>query len=862
MANLHLVTGHAGEPHVKSTDDASLMQAIYGGDSVVLDRNNAFSYDIISNNIIRVYDGEALMQGRYIKMDKGNYVDLSIDNGHTGYRRCDVIAIEYSKNDETNIEEANLVVIKGSETQQEEATVPQLIEGDTVDGSAPTNQMALYYVKIDGLSIVDVTQVYTIGQDFQTIVNEQITALETTKADKSALAEEKSERIAEIEEEKSERLAEIAVERERINNIAALPSGSTTGDAELQDIRVGIDGKTYPSAGSAVRGQVTDLKSDLVPTYELENYPPYKGFTHNIHVGYHVGKLNGDTGAIETSSSRIYTDLISKQETVRFYKNQTDDRYRIFRYSKSDGSLVTADSWQVMNESAYVNLPSEHDYRILFCSNSWQLPNIENLTPNLFSYGDYQAFFESKMVDSSYIKRLNAFAYLGEQNKLEWTSGFAPKVTLNNGINIRCVNGTVYSIPKSDVLSAIQEAGFTVSGNTFTCENTTSLYFDTITASIGIVNNSTVCNDPSKIPLFVTHYGTNFGLLVNSANINTVYNHSASIENLDDRVTALEDASIGDNVPTYYKASLASKTAQIRSNMMDAGENAETFIWITDIHWESNNKHSPALINYLLQRLNINTIICGGDLINEGEKAEMAQTMNECVKKFTFANMFFPCAFGNHDSNKNNQDNLPDRWFDNGEVYALMYKQCGDNIMRLSDADFGFYFDRKDTKTRFVFIDTGANGTFATQARFTEMVNCCLEVETDWHIVLVAHWLCTQNGWYQSGYDIRTFIDAYNSKSSAPISTVGRTYDLSSAKGKIVASFSGHTHVDMDWSTQNGIPMIVSDCDNGIRSDNEDYPYAEGTITEQCFDVVTIDYTNENIKCVRIGRGADRNFSY
>ena len=180
MANLHLVTGHAGEPHVKSTDDASLMQAIYGYDDVVLDRNNTFSYDVISNNIIRVHDGEALMQGRYIKLDKGNYVDLNIDNGHTGYRRIDVIAIEYSKNDETNIEEANLVVVKGSETQQEQATVPELTEGDTVDGSASTNQMALYHVKIDGLSIVAVTPVFTLGQDFQTIVSEQINTLIAT----------------------------------------------------------------------------------------------------------------------------------------------------------------------------------------------------------------------------------------------------------------------------------------------------------------------------------------------------------------------------------------------------------------------------------------------------------------------------------------------------------------------------------------------------------------------------------------------------------------------------------------------------------------------------------------------------------
>lgn len=179
MANLHLVTGHAGEPHVKASDDASLMQAIYGGDSVVLDRNNAFSCDVISNNLVRVNDGEALMQGRYIKMDKGNYVDLNIDNGHTGYRRIDVIAIEYTKDDETNIEEANLVVVKGSETQQEEVNVPELIEGDTVDGSATTNQMALYHVKIDGLSITDITPAYTLGQDLQTILSRQINTLES-----------------------------------------------------------------------------------------------------------------------------------------------------------------------------------------------------------------------------------------------------------------------------------------------------------------------------------------------------------------------------------------------------------------------------------------------------------------------------------------------------------------------------------------------------------------------------------------------------------------------------------------------------------------------------------------------------------
>lgn len=56
---------------------------------------------------------------------------------------------------------------------------------------------------------------------------------------------------------------ELAVERARIDNLATLVSGSTTGDAELNDIRVGADGIIHNNAGNAVRRQLEEVNSKV-----------------------------------------------------------------------------------------------------------------------------------------------------------------------------------------------------------------------------------------------------------------------------------------------------------------------------------------------------------------------------------------------------------------------------------------------------------------------------------------------------------------------------------------------------------------------------------------------------------------------
>ncbi len=115
---------------------------------------------------------------------------------------------------------------------------------------------------------------------------------------------------------------DLGVQTARIDNL--LTQGTPTeGNAELIDIRVGADGTIYPTAGNAVRGQVSDLKSDYT---ELDGrIDDLETFCKKEIVSTETGSISVTAGS-QVPSSQHLVDVSIANGTEFTFKLEADER--------------------------------------------------------------------------------------------------------------------------------------------------------------------------------------------------------------------------------------------------------------------------------------------------------------------------------------------------------------------------------------------------------------------------------------------------------------------------------------------------------------------------------------------------------
>lgn len=338
----------------------------------------------------------------------------------------------------------------------------------------------------------------------------------------------------------------------------------------------------------------------------------------------------------------------------------------------------------------------------------------------------------------------------------------------------------------------------------------------------------------------------------------------------------------------YYESYLNDKIRAIRDNEIAGGNNSFSFAFITDTHWEYNRKRSPRLLEIIDGKVNLSGILHGGDLIDKATSSDLGvQELRDYVDAFNTPQLRDKLlyAIGNHEAIVA-RENTSDQYLNHKQLYSLMFRH--NKNMKLGNRPFNSgihsgalygYIDDDYNKVRYISLN-GYDATSDDSFNIGGFSNTQLdwfgkvalnftnkEVPTDWSVVVVTHYSHITNPTgaedltpYKNIDVIYGLLSAFKTGTSYNLNRTDTVYPVDLAvtfntqMNNFICVLGGHTHTDSMF-TSNGIQGIVT------QEDGE-YSGTEGTVTEQAFDVITVDKLNRTVKLTRIGNGSDRQFTY
>ncbi|BCZ30971.1 hypothetical protein [[Clostridium] scindens] len=156
LKGITIETPPQAEAHINAADDRAIWEAVIGMDGVV-NVGQKLKATLISNNLLRVYDGALVVGGAVGRIPFGEYEDITINNGTQNQLRNDLLVAQIEANGA--IENMKLHYIQG--VPGEVAKDPDYTAGNVYEGET-LRQYPLYRVKLNGLNVEAVEPLFEV----------------------------------------------------------------------------------------------------------------------------------------------------------------------------------------------------------------------------------------------------------------------------------------------------------------------------------------------------------------------------------------------------------------------------------------------------------------------------------------------------------------------------------------------------------------------------------------------------------------------------------------------------------------------------------------------------------------------------
>ncbi|WP_338631122.1 BppU family phage baseplate upper protein [Clostridium baratii] len=345
-------------------------------------------------------------------------------------------------------------------------------------------------------------------------------------------------------------------------------------------------------------------------------------------------------------------------------------------------------------------------------------------------------------------------------------------------------------------------------------------------------------------------------------------------------------------IPSHFDNYIESKKIAVINNQ---NENTVCLAHISDIHTTEytgyNILQGINVLNEFANTLGIQAIINTGDnIMYENNKTDSISNSMRLQERISNKSILLN-SIGNHDSNGWNDSEIQsyDTIINNKELYAIHGLKLNDHVIWGDKLGMYYYYDVPNSNVRIITLNScdvpyirledgniKYNPNFIynySQKQIDFLINT-LKNSGDKHIVINTHipLLNESEGMVanvtmpNNNECVLGVLKAFKEGSSYTYSNDKEDFEVSVncnflTSGTIIGVFCGHIHYDC-LIKKDGINHISINCDLMDKWTDSQPDRIFNTSSQFCFDILTINIKNKEVKMTRVGAGDNRSFNY